>query len=238
MTPDLRRGRMMMFAAMFLVSLLLFLPMRLVAGWIGLDESGLSARAVHGSIWSGDMDGAAFGGVALGDLHLRLSPLNLLLGRTQFAVRGRGEGAASMADVRFGHHGGGVDDATTSLSTGVVFAPLPISQLDLRAVTVRFEAGRCVQARGMVRAALTGQVAGLDLGGSMSGTPQCDAGALVLPLRSAAGGAAIDLRVRGDGRFRAVLVLPANDAATIARLQLAGFQSSAAGYTLSAEGRL
>ena len=70
----------------------------------------------------------------------------------------------------------------------------------------------------------------------MAGDARCDGGVLVLPLRAATGGAAIELRLPGNSRFRAILMVPANDAATIARLQSAGFQAGPGGYRLSAEG--
>ncbi len=226
-----------LFGAMFAAALLLLLPLRLVAGWVGLGDSGLSARAVHGSVWFGTMDEAAFGGVALGDLRARLSPFRLLLGEARVAVQGRGGGPSAQGAVTVSRHSSAIDDVAASLPTGAVFAPLPISQLDLSGASVRFDDGRCARAQGTVRATVTGNIAGVDLGGSMSGAARCDGGALVLPLRSAAGGGAIDLRLSGDGRFHADLVLPASDAATITRLQLAGFQAGPKGYTLSAEGR-
>jgi general secretion pathway protein N len=225
-----------MFGAMFVTALILLLPLRLVAGWAGLGDAGLSARAVHGSVWLGTMDEAAAGGVALGDLRARLSPLNLLLGRARVAVRSRSEGLAAQGAVTVSRHSNGVDDVTASLPTGVVFAPLPITQLDLSGASVRFDNGRCARAQGKIRAVVTGDIAGVDLGGSMTGDARCDAGALLIPLRAATGGTAIDLRLPGNGRFHADLIVPGGDVATIARLQLAGFQAGPKGYTLSAEG--
>jgi general secretion pathway protein N len=226
-----------LFGAMFVVALFLLLPLRLVAGWAGLGDAGLSARAVHGSVWLGTMDEAAAGGVALGDLHARLSPLNLLLGRARVVVHGRGDGPAAKGAVTVSRHSNGVDDVTASLPTGAVFAPLPITQLDLSGASVRFDDGRCARAQGRVRAVVTGDIAGVDLGGSMAGDARCDAGALLITLRAAAGGAAIALRLPGNGRFHADLIVPGGDAATVTRLQLAGFQAGPKGYTLSTEGR-
>ena len=226
-----------LFGAMFIAALLLLLPLRLVAGWAGLGDAGLSARAVHGSVWFGTMDEAAAGGVALGDVRARLSPFNLLLGRARVAVHGRGDGPAAEGAVTVSRHSQGVDDVTASLPTGAVFAPLPIAQLDLNDASVRFDDGRCTRAQGRVRAVVTGDIAGVDLGGSMTGEARCDGGVLLIPLRAAAGGAALDLRLPGNGRFHADLIVPGGDAASVARLQLAGFQATARGYTLSAEGR-
>ncbi len=226
-----------LFGAMFVIALLLLLPLRLVAGWAGLDDAGLSARAVQGSVWYGSLDEAAIGGIALGDLRAHLSPLNLLLGRARVMVRSNGATPAAQGAVTVSRHSYGVNVVTASVPTGAVFAPLPIAQLDLSAAGVRFEDGRCARAAGHVRAVVTGAIAGVDLGGSMAGDARCEAGVLVLPLRAAAGGAAIELRLPGNGRFHASLTVPASDAATIARLQRAGFQAGPGGYRLSAEGR-
>src|SRR3569623_1540212 len=226
-----------LFGALFAAALLLLLPLRLVAGWAGLGDAGLSARAVHGSVWLGTMDEAAAGGVARGDLRARLSPLDLLLGRARVAVPGRGTGPAAQGAVTVSRHSNGNDDVTASLPTGAVFAPLPITELDLTGASARCDDGRCARAQGRVRAVVTGDIAGVDLGGSMTGEARCDAGALLIPLHAAAGGAAIELRLPGNGSFHADLIVPGGDAATIARLQLAGFQVGPKGYTLSAEGR-
>src|SRR5204862_208371 len=63
-----------LFAAMLVVALIVFLPMRLALGATGLADQGLSARRVGGTIWGGSLLEARFGDVALGDLRVSLSP--------------------------------------------------------------------------------------------------------------------------------------------------------------------
>jgi hypothetical protein len=76
----------------FAAALLALLPLRLVAGWVGLDETGLSAREVRGSVWSGRLSETRIAGLLLGDLHAGLEPLPLLVGRVRVAVRLSGGG--------------------------------------------------------------------------------------------------------------------------------------------------
>ena len=57
----LTTGPAALFGAMLLVALIVFLPMRLVLGWVGLGDEGLVARAVTGTIWGAALNEARFG---------------------------------------------------------------------------------------------------------------------------------------------------------------------------------
>lgn len=225
--------------AMLLVALLVFLPMRLALGWFGLGEHGLIARRVSGSIWGATLTEARFGDLVLGDVSARLAPLPLLVGRARVALAGPDPGGAAplRAALTVGRHVVGLDDATGTLPTGIIFAPLPVTTLALDDLTVRFRDGRCESAEGRVRAMLAGEAAGLPLPASVSGAARCEGGALLLPLASQAGTEAIALRVEGDGRYRAELTVRSTDPALATRLEGAGFTATGAGHRLSIEGR-
>ncbi|WP_375426867.1 type II secretion system protein N [uncultured Sphingomonas sp.] len=222
-----------------LIALLVFLPMRLALGWVGLGEQGLVARRVSGSIWGATLTEARFGDLTLGDLSARLSPLPLFLGRARVTLAGPDltSSAPLRAALTVSRHAIGLDDATGSLPTGRVFAPLPVTTLDLEDLTVRFRDGRCEAAEGRVRASLAGEAAGVPLPTSVSGAARCDGGALLLPLASQAGTEAIALRVEGDGRYRADLTVQSTDPLLAGRLEAAGFTAGAGGYLLSIQGR-
>lgn len=228
-----------LFGAMLLLALAVFLPMRLALGWFGLGEQGLVARRVSGSIWGATLSEARFGDLALGDLSARLSPLPLLLGRARVALAGPETLSATpvSAAITVSRHLIGVDDASGSFATGRVFAPVPVTTLDLDAVTVRFRDGRCEAAEGRVRATLGAAAQGFALPASISGTARCDRGALLLPLTSQAGTEAIQLRIEGDGRYRAELLVQPTDPLLGQRLERAGFVGTPNGYRLSVEGR-
>ena len=127
---------------------------------------------------------------------------------------------------------------TANVGVGRLFAPLPITTLDLDVVTIRFRDEACDTAEGRVRATLTGAIGSLPLPASLAGSIRCDGTALLVPLASTGGGEKVTLRVTSDGRYHAEFTLQATDPATAGRLQAAGFVQSPGGWRLSVEGRL
>ncbi|WP_267386746.1 type II secretion system protein N [Sphingomonas sp. GC_Shp_3] len=235
----LTTGPAAIFGAVFVLALLVLLPMRLVLGAIGVGEQGLSARAVEGSVWGGDLREAQVGRIALGDLGVGVSPLALLLGRARISVSGHATdlGRNVHGAIEMSRHSVGIDGMTATLPAGNIFAPVPISSLDLDSVDVKFDGGRCQRASGRVTAALSGDVAGISLAHGMAGDARCDAGALLLPLASQAGTERAVVRLWQDGRFHADLTIQSDDPAA-QKLSLVGFQHGETGYTLSLEGKL
>jgi general secretion pathway protein N len=230
----LATGPGVLFGAMLVVALILFLPMRLVLDWAGLDQTGFSARSVSGSVWGATLTEARFGDLALGDVDARLSPLSLLLGRARLSLDGAPRPLRGAITVS--RHDFAIDDVTATVPTGRVFQPLPVGTLDLTAVSVHFADGNCSKAEGRVRATLIGDAAGVPLPPSVAGNARCDGGALLLPLASDAGRETVALRITGDGRYTAVFALQPADAATAQRLTSSGFVERAGGYQLSVEG--
>ena len=51
----LKTGPAAIFGAIFIVALIALLPLRLAMGWFDLGDTGLTAREVRGSIWSGSL---------------------------------------------------------------------------------------------------------------------------------------------------------------------------------------
>jgi len=235
----LRTRPAILFAGLLVVGLVIFLPMRLALGWAGLGEEGFTARRVTGMIWDGALHDAMFGDVALGSLEARVSPFSLLLGRARVTVDGRPAGRedALHGVLIVSRTRRGVDALSGVLPTGRAFAPLPVTQLALDAVSVTFIDDIFTEAEGRVSAALGGDVAGVPLPAMVSGNARCDNGALLLPLASQSGNETITLRVTGAGTYNAALALVPSDPAAAARLTALGFIQSGNGYALSAEGR-
>jgi general secretion pathway protein N len=230
----LHTGPVALFGGLMLLALLVFLPLRLVLGAIGLGEQGFSARTVTGSVWDGRLNEARFGALALGSLDASLSPFALLLGRARVAVDG--DPGLIHGAITMSRHGQGIGDMTATLPTGAAFAPLPVNQLALEGVTVHFTDGVCDKAEGRVRARLIGEAAGIALPAELSGAARCDGGALLLPLVSQAGTEGIELRITGQGRYTAALRINPTDPAAAQRLAASGFVAGAGGYRLSVEG--
>ena len=232
----LRTRRAALFGAMLAIAIVALVPLRLALGWTGLGEAGLTARSVGGLLWSGRLHEARWGEVALGDLDARLAFWPLLVGRARVELDGEGIKPLHGA-VTIGRHAQGVDDLTASLAAAALFAPLPVTALDLDAVSVRFRDGQCEAAEGRVRATLAGEAGGVPLPPTLSGPARCEAGALLLPLVSQAGTETATLRVTGDGRYHAEFALRQSDPVIGAKLERAGFISGPAGYRLGVEGR-
>lgn len=234
----LRTAPTALFGAMLVIALVVFLPMRAALGWAGVGAQGFVARSVSGTIWGATLRDARFGDLALGDLHARLSPWPLLVGRAKIVLEGPESpmqtlrGAASIS-----RHAVGIDDLTAHIATGGAFAPVPVSALDLDAVSVVFRDGRCESAEGRVRATLSGDVGGIALPQTVAGNARCDGDALMLPLTSQAGVEGIALRVDAGGRYRAALSLRPSDPLAAQKLEAAGFVASDGGYRLSIEGQ-
>jgi general secretion pathway protein N len=240
----LRTGPLALFGAVFVAALILLLPLRLVLGWFDLASTRVAAREATGSVWFGGVREAQVGQIALGDLDARLSPFALALGRARIALAGQavpgGDSAARAirGAVSVSRHAVGIDDMSASLPAGNVFAPLPVTGLDLDDVSVRYRDGNCDKAEGRVKAVLGGDLGGITLGQGLSGSVRCDAGALLLPLASQAGSERVDLRLWQDGRFVAQLIVRPSDPTVAQKLELSGFRPSSKGHILTIDGKL
>lgn len=196
-------GRRALLIAAFMVALLVTLPMRAALGLFGLDERGISAREVRGSVWMGRLTEARMGAMPLGDLQASLSPVQLFVGRARIDVDG-GTGPDRLAGaIGVSRNSLGLDDVTAKLQAGSSFAPLPIASIDLTDLSVRFADGQCQRAEGRVRANLEGAIGGVRLGGGLTGNARCEGGALLMPLVGESGMEQVMLKLWPDGRFSA-----------------------------------
>jgi len=233
-------GRTLLFLGAFFLSLIALLPMRMGLDWFGLGNRGLAAREVKGSIWFGSLKEAQFGTVGLGDLFAGLRGLPLLIGRARIALdRDDGtpvdefEGAATVT-----RNGFGLDDLTGRLTlTAGALGRLPVTQAELGDVGVRFEGGQCVEAVGTVRAMVAADIGGVALPGGFSGNARCDAGALLLTMVSQSGMESLELRIFGDGRYTATVLIRSTDATLRDRMVAAGLSVTPQGYGVTVNGQ-
>lgn len=227
-------GRTLFFLSAFAFALIALLPLRLGLDWFGLGERGFAAREATGSVWLGAVEEAQLGTVALGDLGTSLQTLPLLAGQARLEVRGL-DGRRFEGVFASSRHGFGVDDVSAELSLAGALGPLPIATLDVGDLGVRFERGQCRQAEGRVRAALSGNIAGMALP-ALSGAARCDAGLLLLPLVSQSGTERLELRIGGDGRYRAELRVRPSQPGLAGALTAAGFAPAGDAYALRLSG--
>jgi general secretion pathway protein N len=229
-------GRSLFLVAAFLFALLALLPLRLAIDRMGFDARGLSARTATGTIWFGALQEARIGPAALGDVEARLNLFPLFLGRARLSVAGSGEGGIEGAIVAT-RHGFAVDGVSGRFRFGPLFAPLPLTALDLDAFGVGFAAGRCIHAEGRVRATVTLDVGGAVVAPTLAGQARCAGDALLLPLAGSTGMEQLELRIFADGRYRLHLLVRTADAGLRARLAMAGFRPAGNALGLQVDGR-
>ena len=233
-------GRTLFFLGAFFLALIALLPMRLAMDWFTLPQRGFAAREVEGSVWFAGIKEAQFGTVGVGDLNAALRGLPLFLGRARVALDRREGGPADAfrGAATVTRHGFGLDDMSGRLLlTPGALGALPVTQLDLGDVTTHFEGGQCVEAAGTVRAAVGGDLGGIVLPGGLTGTARCDAGALLVPLVSQSSMESVELRIWGDGRYQATLLIRSADATLRDRMLAAGLSATAQGYGTTINGR-
>lgn len=223
------------FAGLLALCLVLLVPLQLALEWTGLPGRGLSARAVEGSVWLGNLRGVQWSARPLGDLQVQLQPLSLLAGTRATKLE---------ADTYNLHLLQGRRNGVQALDGTVVLGGLPGLQgvtleLEFARFALVFANGRCLRAEGVIQAGLT--LAGGDTPATLlSGHPQCVERAALIPLRSETGSARIeaDLRIEADGRYRLQAVVRDADPATTALLGAAGFLQGPAGLSRDASGHL
>lgn len=228
------RGRIFLFAGVFLLSLIFLMPLSVALSMFGLTEQGLSARAASGTVWSGKLFEARIGQIAVGDVAVGLKPLPLVVGRATIDMESAiGRGALTSMKSGFA-----IDDATVKLATARAFTPIPLDALDLTNVSVTFTNSRCAKAQGRVRATFAGDVGGLSLAQGLSGVARCEGGALLLPLVSQSAMERLNLYLRHDGGYRAEFRVRSTDPAMAAKLGSAGFAPAPGGFVLRLAGKL
>lgn len=226
-------------ALLALLLIALTFPMRLALSWSGAADAGVTARAIRGSVWSGELVDARLGALPLGTVKASLSPLALLAGRTELAF--------SRSDARLGAlsgrlHGGrarGVSDingvATLSGGLGLV----PIDTVRFEGATVRFDGeGKCAAAAGRVQLSVAAPIAGLDLSRGLSGPLACANGRAQAALASQSGMERLTLSFDGGGAYRAQFAINVDrDPAMAAALSALGFRAGTDGFVLATAGR-
>jgi general secretion pathway protein N len=225
-----------LFVLTLALALTLMLPLRLIFAFARLGDMGLSARAVTGSVWNGQLAGATIGGVPLGDLNAALSPFALLNGRVSIGLSSQNDLTARATLIATGNQIG-VDQATLRLAAPGAFAPLPIDAVGLGDVRFRLKDDRCAQASGQVRVNISDAIGGVTLGQGLTGALRCDGDALGVTLVSQTGMERIIVRIRPGQGYRATIIVAAANADRAKILSRSGFRETAQGFAMQISGQ-
>lgn len=228
-------------AALLLGLLLIVLtfPMRLALGLSGASDAGVTARAVRGSVWSGELMEARLGALPLGTVRASLSPLALVTGRVEMAFARADDRLGALAGRLHGSNPRGVSDVNgvTSMSGGL--GMLPVDSIRFEGATIRFDgAGKCVAASGRLQLSVSAPIAGLDLSRGLSGPLSCVGGRAQAALASQSGMERLTLSFDGSGAYRAQLAINVDrDPTMAAALSVLGFRAGSNGFVLATSGR-
>lgn len=230
-----RNRAILLFISIFAVALVVLFPIGLALQWAGADRAGLTARRSAGDVWTGRLADARMGPVALGNANIGLKPLPLLTGTADLGID------ATIGFGRFITSGSarGVRQVSAKLPLAAALAPLPVESIELAETSIVFRGTDCSQGEGRVRATFgASNLGGLSLAQGMSGTARCERGELVLPLVSQTGLEKLTVRMKGNGRWTAVLTVQGGDAALLAKLAGAGFTNAGGAMALRLSGAL
>ena len=228
--------------AALLLALILIIatfPMRLALALSGATDAGVSARAVRGSVWSGELVEARLGALPLGTVRASLSPLALLGGNVDLAFSRPDDRLGALAGRLHGSNPRGISDVngTTSMSGGL--GMIPVDTIRFEGATVRFDgAGKCADAAGRIQLAVTAPIAGLDLSRGLSGPLTCANGRALAALASQSGMERLTFSFDGGGAYRAQFAINVDrDPAMAGALAALGFKAGPGGFVLATSGR-
>lgn len=228
--------------AALLLALILIIatfPMRLALALSGATDAGVSARAVRGSVWSGELVEARLGALPLGTVRASLSPLALLGGGVDLAFSRADDRLGALAGRLHGSNPSGISDVsgTTSMSGGL--GAIPVDTIRFEGATVRFDgAGKCASAAGRIQLAVSAPIAGLDLSRGLSGPLTCANGRAQAALASQSGMERLTLSFDGGGAYRAQFAINVDrDPAMAGALAALGFRAGPTGFVLATSGR-
>ncbi len=231
------------FAACFAVVMIATLPMAVVLRAVDLPAHGVVFSRVSGTVWNGEIAGLAWRGHDLGGARLALRPLSLFIGRLGVDIDLDGAGLVDGGGF-IALSPGGLHVRDLALSADVADLPilLPLSgrvALDLSRADVN--AAGCRQIEGSVRTdALKNRPAGLDWSGpELKGPMTCSEGAIMIPMRGAAGSETIGVAMTlgKDGSFGVRVDARTPNAAVLSVLSAIGFVESDGVMTLTQRGR-
>ena len=233
--------RLILFLLAFGVLLIAFAPLQFALQRGGAGRQGLAAAEAQGTVWSGRLSRASFRGVQLGDVHVGLRPLPLLLGRSRLVVETLSAPGRAVL-VREGDRSG-VTDATLTVPIQLTRGPVPLrGELRLQDVSLLFRDGTCERAEGRVVTDLLSRNADFLQwqGPELSAEIACRGRAAFVPLRGAGNGTEVSalVSIEADGRYRLETRVVTQDVGLATALVLAGFQRRPEGLTRFDGGRL
>jgi general secretion pathway protein N len=224
-----------------LLALAAFMPLRFALGLALPQKSPVSAKAVSGSIWDGNIIDLKIGTLSFGNLNAGLRFFPLLLGQIKYRVEGMTvDGQPPLSGtITAGWGGRGIANMTGKLPLSGGDPRLPLSYLELQDISVNFDNTQCRKASGNMRLMLTkGSLSALGLDSGFFGTARCEGGMLLLPLVSQSAMERADIRLQAGGVYSITLTVLNENPEIGPLLASAGFVQISGGYRIVVKGQL
>ena len=221
-----------------IIAVIALFPLRLALGLSDLKSIGFTARQVEGSIWSGRVGELHMRSQPLGTLDVALDPLALLIGNISMGFSRLGSPDGPLDGRIIAGFTRGLIDTSGRIAVGDMFAPLPITALELDKVTIRFRDGQCEQASGRVRPIIAAPVPGLTFDAGLAGSVECDGQRARVRMTTPSGAERLEFYVRESGEYRGWMSVRNGQPDVNGALSTFGFRPSPQGMTLTVDGRL
>lgn len=220
---------------LFLISFIIFMPLRFTISAYDLGGSTFNAREVSGTIWSGQISDLHYKELGLGDVDTNVSLFSLLVGDPRFNISRPLTPQSAAIKGSFGT--GFVQNLSAKMDASQIFSPLPVQELIFDNMSVAFDDENCSSASGSVGIGLK-PIFGTQSMGELSGQAKCNAGKLEIALKSKAGGEIINLRMNSDGQYETELIIYGDYNSFAPQLISQGFEVVDGGYSLTGNGSL
>jgi general secretion pathway protein N len=220
------------------LAMIALFPLRLALGISDMQSIGFTARQVEGTIWSGSIGELHLRSQPLGAMDVALDPLALLLGNISMGFsrldnpEGPLEGRLVTGNTR------GLIDTSGRIAVADMFAPLPVSALELDKVSVTFRDGQCHKASGQVRPIIAAPIPGVTFDAGLAGVVECDGQRARVRMATPSGAERLEFYVQESGKYRGWMSVRDSRPDVAGALSIFGFRPSPQGMTLTVDGRL
>ncbi|MEM6411986.1 MAG: type II secretion system protein N [Pseudomonadota bacterium] len=197
-------GLSFLFVIVLFVTLIATMPLGFVLDRAPMQRLGVRWSGTSGTIYSGQINGVVAGAQSIGDIAIRLDPMDLVNRKISYFVEWTGVPGSGTAGVSVGRDSVAISDLNASIDieplVGLAGELRRIGgTASIRSGEVLFVRDVCVEASGQVTTNVLGRAAASygQTGSDLVGILSCDGSMLNIPLSgSVSGGDTVDAQIR------------------------------------------
>lgn len=213
-------------------------PMRLAISLAGLDDAGLAAQDVQGTIWSGRLVDAQFRGINLGTLDAAIVPSSLLSKPALTMIRKNAEGEDFTAMISGSAAQLQVSDAMGDIPLAALAGRIPVSTAKISNGNIALDNGRCMSASGDLEMRPSGLLARFIGDQAMRGSLACQGDNIAMQLASSTETIMLSASLDPQRRYQMQLILNNLSPEIAFGLRSLGFGQDGDSLTISHDGIL